>query len=171
MESVDQDRVSANIDDIHDDGYLHGHLGIAHGTEDRRASIIQGHEWDRCRHDHQVGIGMPHYVGLDLSEDPVQDEVFSRIDQQGNHNRAQGNEPYQLGGRLTGFLLILLSQILSGHHRAAGCKGGKYIDQQDHDLIYQRYAGDGCLAHARNHNRIRHANKYCKKLLDDQRNN
>ena len=81
MESVDQDRVSANIDDIHDDGYLHGHLGIAHGTEDCRASIIQGHERDGCRYDHQVGIGMSHYVSLDLSEDSMQDEVFARIDQ------------------------------------------------------------------------------------------
>lgn len=40
MESIYQKRISSNINQIHNDRDLHGHLRVTHGTEYRRSGIV-----------------------------------------------------------------------------------------------------------------------------------
>ena len=80
-----------------------------------------------------------------------------------------GCEHQDLPGHPAGLLLMLLPQIMPGHHCPARRQGGKNIDEQDIHRIHQRYAGNRSLSRRGYHDRIRHAYGDRQRLLDDQR--
>ena len=171
VEAVDQHGVSCHVDNVHHDGDLHGHFGIAHGPEDCCSAVVQCHERDGGGHDHQICIGMAHDVLIYLSEDAVQYEILARIHDYGYGDRADCDKPYELCRCPARLLLILLAEVLSGHDRPACRQRSEEVDEQHHNLVHERYAGYGRLPHACNHNRIRHTDEHCQKLLDDKRKN
>ena len=62
MEYKDEQGVPYNIDNVHDDGRLHGYLGISHGAEQGGAGIIHGQEGvGQCGYG-QVNQGIGHHI-------------------------------------------------------------------------------------------------------------
>ena len=68
MQNKDGIGVAADIDDVHEQGGIHGNLGIAHGTIEGCAGIIEGDEGIGESRDPKIGDGVFHHVGVNGAE-------------------------------------------------------------------------------------------------------
>ena len=76
--------VAADIDDVHEQGGIHGNLGIAHGPEERGAAVINGNKGVGKRGNGKVGDGACHNGLLYLPEKKAQQGTFQKQNQDGD---------------------------------------------------------------------------------------
>ena len=60
--------VADHVDDIGDDGDVHGHIGFLNAAAQRRARVIDGEERQRQRRDPKIGFTGRHHIRFDLTE-------------------------------------------------------------------------------------------------------
>ena len=164
----DEKGIACHIDHVHDNGHLHGDLRIAHGPKQRRTGVVHRQKRVGQRRQHQVHQGVSHNVRLHSLVQHPQKPSPAHNGQKHNDRRDEPRDENQLAGRFPGLLLILMPQILGGHHRTACGHGGKHVDNQVVDHVHQRHAGRGRLPGAGDHHGVRHAHGDRQDLLHDQ---
>ena len=112
VESEYKQNISRHIDDIHDDGRLHGNPGISHGPKQRRTGIINRQKRIGKRRQYQIDQRVVHHVirnpAVQKSQKPVPEQNRPHHD----HNGDKPRDHHQLIRRLTRPLPVFLSQKL-----------------------------------------------------------
>ncbi len=136
-EAVDQQRVAAEIDDVHQNGDEHRIPGIAHRPEHSGAALMNRQHGDGKRSDDQVFFTVGVDLSRDFTENQAEDCLVEKEQECAYRNAGQEHQPDQLIRTVAGVPFPLGSQILSGDDGSAGGHGGKDHDDQLHDLIHQ----------------------------------
>ena len=159
LQAEDQDRVSDQIDAVHEQCGKHRRPRVAHRPEQSRTCVIQCNKRDRSSHDHQIGRTAAHHVCFDFSEYDIQDKGAEEIRQRHNQNRENGGEQDQLLGCFLCDIRPPATEILAADDRTSGRERGKQVDQKDKYIVNERYSRDSCLTGARDHHRVSGADR------------
>ena len=169
LEAEDADRISHDVDDVHQDADLHRDLGVAHAAEKGRARVVQREEGVAQGRYFKVQDTSVQHVRVDGAVAGA-DHGPGKEDAEHRHHRAQnGAQQNELACAGVGLFLLPCAQILAHHHRAAG---GQCREQHDDEVVYHIHkadARDGRLAAAGDHHGVGHADGHGKELLDEQR--
>ena len=158
-ETVDQQRVARNVDDVHDKAGQHTDAAVALRTEQRRAAVVQADEGVGHRTDKEVQLRKPHDILINAAEHHPKDRAGEQHTDNTHRNRRDAQHAVQLGGAAAGVFLIPAAQILAGNDRTTGSQRGQNLNNQNIQAVHERYAGDSGLTHTGDHQRVGHAHR------------
>ncbi len=159
VESEDTYGISGDIDQVDQDRNFQRDLGIAHGTEQRRAGIIYREEGEGEGGDRQVDQCILHNVRFNAAKEQVQHWASEQDHDQADQHARKDYGIQQLFGGSPGIFLVSGTQALGSHHGAACSQRRHDIEHQDIDHIHQRDAGHGSLPHGGDHHGVSHAHR------------
>lgn len=168
-EAVDESGISAEVDDVHHAGDQHRIAGVSHRPENGGTGLINGHHRDGKGSQDQVFICIGIDLRCDFSEDQRHETVPENQKEQTDKDTGQKHKPDQLLCASACILFSLCPKVLSCDDSASRCHRGEDHDDQLHDLIDKRYAGNSGFVDAGDHDRVEHADKKCQKQVENQR--
>ena len=169
VQSVDEEGVGCDVDNVHHHRGQHGDTGITHGGEAGFAAGEKAKEGIGQSGVEEIGAGAGHDVGLNAAEQEPQQRFVQRHSGQGHYCCHGYHRQQQLTHCLVGPLLTAVAQQLSNDHAAAGGKGGEEVHQQLVDGVHQPHAGNGGFTGGGDHDGVLHADGHRQHLADHQR--
>lgn len=83
-ENEDQQRVSADVDDVDQQRYKHGNTAVSHRAEQRSAGIVNGQKRVGYCAQPEIGFSVAHNLRFDIAKDQLQEHFIENQDQ--DHN-------------------------------------------------------------------------------------
>ena len=158
--AINQQRVAADVDDIHHQTGQHADAAVALGTEQRCAAVVQPNERVGDGADDEILLRVVHDLVVNAAKHPAQNGAGQRQAQHTHRNRGDSQHAVQLGRAALGALLVAAAHVLAGDHRAAGGQCRQDLDNQNVQAVHQRHAGHSRLAHTGHHQGVSHAHRH-----------
>lgn len=162
--------VARHVDDVGDDGNVHGHVGFPDTAAQCRPRIVDGQERQGQRGDPEIGLTRRHHVRFDAAEQQPQKLSAEHQYQRRHHHGDDRRDHQQLSRRTGRRLVIFAADVLADDDCAAGGQRREQEDQHGVEGRDQRHAGHVRLAGKADHERVGDAHEHQQKLLDKQRN-
>ena len=116
------DCVAGNVDDVHEERNVHGHVRLFHGAKKCRRRIVNTEERERKRRDEHIGFRRLQDAFFCRTVQKVQNlTVQSRADD-AHHAGSEQSTDHQLPRRAVRIFLLLVAEVLRNDDRAARCK-------------------------------------------------
>ena len=169
VEDEDQKGVARDVYDVHAQRDPHGDPGPAHYPEQGRSGAVNGQKRGGGLYNEVVGVGVSGHIRLYVTEDRVQHEASSQVEQQRDQQGDLPHEQQQLGAGVAGLFRLPAAQVLPGDGGASGGQGREGVDQQNVYRVHQGYGGDSRLTHLGDHHGVKEPNGDGQQLFNDQR--